>query len=77
MDLFKVIDELREERKRLDYTIKALENIMEGEEIASWVKPSKRRGRKSMSREERQRVSDRMRRYWAARRKKAAQETVS
>ncbi|MCE5308670.1 MAG: hypothetical protein LLG20_13610 [Acidobacteriales bacterium] len=77
MDLFRVIDELREERKRLDYTIKALENIVEGEEIASSVVRPKRRGRKSMSREERQKVSDRMRRYWAARRKKIVEETAS
>jgi hypothetical protein len=77
MDLFKVINELREERKRLDYTIKALENIVEGEEIASSVARPKRRGRKSMSREERQKVSDRMRRYWAARRKRIAEEAVS
>ena len=77
MDLFKVIDALREERKRLDYTIKALENMIEGEEIASSVVRPKRRGRKSMSREERQKVSDRMRRYWAARRKENGEETAN
>jgi len=66
MDLLEIIRQLYEERKRLDRAIQALESMQEtGQPIAR-----KRRGRKSMSREERQRVSERMRRYWAARRSK-------
>jgi hypothetical protein len=74
MDLSKVIQELYNERKRLDSAIAALECVLETEAALPDVKPFKRRGRKSMSPEERGIVSDRMRKYWAARRKKAAME---
>ncbi len=63
MDLYGALRELYEEKKRLDHTISALE--------ASLVKKSapaaKRRGRKTMSPEERLQVSERMRKYWEAR----------
>jgi len=74
MDLLKAIQELYEERKRLDSAIAALESVLENKAALPDMKESKRRGRKSMSHEERQKVSDRMRKYWAARRRKAAAE---
>jgi len=72
MDLLKAIQELYEERKRLDGAIAALESVLNDNGGAPAAKQPKRRGRKSMSRDERQKVSERMRKYWAARRKKAA-----
>ncbi len=74
MDLSKVIQELYNERKRLDGAIAALECVLETEAALPDVTLSKRRGRKSMSSEERRVVSERMRKYWAARRKKTALE---
>lgn len=69
MDLLKAIRDLYEEKKRLDAVIASLE-LMVAAEIRSPARApaAKRRGRKSMSREERQIVSDRMKKYWAARR---------
>ena len=72
MDLLKTIQELYEERKRLDGAIAALESVLEANANSPNSDPPSRRGRKSMSREERLKVSERMRKYWAARRKKAA-----
>jgi hypothetical protein len=72
MDLLKAIQELHKERKRLDGVIAALERTLNDKGVAPEGKVPQRRGRKSMSREERQKVSERMRKYWAARRKKAA-----
>ena len=57
-----MIRELYAQREKLDRTIAALEALGSGE-------PPKRRGRKSMSPEERQRVAERMKRYWAKRRR--------
>ncbi|MCX7008657.1 MAG: hypothetical protein NTY53_15635, partial [Kiritimatiellaeota bacterium] len=67
----KTIQELYEERKRLDGAIAALESVLEANAVSPGANPPSRRGRKSMSREERLKVSQRMRKYWAARRKKA------
>jgi hypothetical protein len=72
MDLLKTIQELYEERKRLDGAIAALESVVEAHADSPNGAPPARRGRKSMSREERLKVSERMRKYWAARRRKAA-----
>ena len=72
MDISKTIQELYEERKRLDGAIAALESVLEANADSTDGNPPSRRGRKSMSREERLKVSERMRKYWAARRKKAA-----
>ncbi len=74
MDLLKVIQELYDERKRLDGAIAALESVLETKAALPDTKGTKRRGRKSMSHDERQKVSERMRKYWAARRRKAAAE---
>ena len=61
MDVNKTLRELYEEKRRLDATIEVLESQL-------GVRPSARRGRKSMSPEERLEVSKRMAKYWEARR---------
>ena len=71
MDLYKAIQDLYAEKEKLERVIASLEEL---QRTAGGVpvlppKPSKRRGRKSMSSSERQEVSERMRKYWAARRK--------
>jgi hypothetical protein len=63
MDIYKAIQDLTQEKKRLDAIIASLETRSNG---AARVKG--RRGRKSMSAEEREAVSKRMAAYWAARR---------
>ena len=74
MDLYKAIRELVEEKKRIDQIIATLEAMLKrGTTVAPDLAaprtvPAKRRGRKSMSAEERRQVSDRMARYWAAKR---------
>jgi 5-methylcytosine-specific restriction endonuclease McrA len=59
MDLLGIIDELRRERDRVQEAIEALEAVS--------GKPLKRRGRVSMTVEERELVSARMKRYWQQR----------
>ena len=66
MDLYQAIQELYEEKRRLDQAIAALES----QGIAATPPPS-RRGRKSMNEEERKQVSERMRKYWESRRQPA------
>ena len=63
MDVDKYLRELYEEMKRIDQTIERLEEL---EHTVS--APVKRRGRRSMSVEERLTVSRRMTAYWANRR---------
>ena len=65
MDLDKALRELHDEKKRLDRTIARIES-----RLATMSEPPPRstRGRKSMSAEERVKVSARMTAYWAARR---------
>jgi len=63
MDLYQAIQELYEEKRRLDEAIAALES----KGIAPVPTP-RRRGRKSMNEEERKQVSERMRKYWESRR---------
>ena len=67
MDWYAAIRELHEEKKRLDRLIAALEAIEKGTSSES-TSGSPRRGRKTMSAEERKQVSERMKRYWAGRR---------
>jgi len=69
MDLLKSINELKEEKKRIEKAIVALESILSGSTAGQ---PAKRRGRKSMSEQERAEVSKRMKQYW---RKKRQQKT--
>ncbi len=70
MDLYKAIQELYEEKERLERVIASLEELQRTTGAAPDVPaPPGRRGRKSMSEQERGEVSERMRKYWAARRK--------
>jgi hypothetical protein len=64
MDLIKTLRELYEEKRRLDAVIASLE----ANSVAQAARSAKRRGRKSMSRQERLKVSLRMKRYWEDRR---------
>jgi hypothetical protein len=69
MDLYKAIQELYAEKEKLERVIASLEELQKS---AGELPPSpaggRRRGRKSMSSEEREVVSERMKRYWASRR---------
>lgn len=67
MDVYKALRELHEEKDRLDAAIEALEGRVKT--LAS-KGPRARRGRRSMSADERAEVSKRMSRYWASRRNK-------
>jgi hypothetical protein len=71
MDLYKAIRQLYEERARLDRVIASLEELQRAAGGDTEEEPPKRRGRKAMSEEERRQVSERMKQYWADRRKKA------
>jgi hypothetical protein len=72
VDLYKAIAELIREKKRLDRRIDALEvTLVNGRTVknrSSSGRVARRPGRKSMGAEERRQVSERMTRYWAARR---------
>jgi hypothetical protein len=71
MDLYKAICELHAEKKRLEDAIASLEQLLEAKtssETATLVGLKKRRGRKTMGPEERREVSERMKKYWDARR---------
>jgi len=66
MDVHKTLRELCEEKRRLDLAIASLEARLK----VNQPKPvRKRRGRKSMSPEERKQVSLRMAKYWELRRR--------
>ena len=70
IDLRNVLKDLYTERERLEHVITSLEAVQQGS--AAGLPPQKKtnRGRKSMGAKERREVSERMRKYWAARRKK-------
>jgi hypothetical protein len=82
MDLFKAIHDLYEEKRRLDEVIAKLEEVLHAQKIDGKVlpaataraEPTKRRGRKSMSEQERIVVSQRMKEFWAQRRQEKSQE---
>ena len=66
MDLTKTIEELRRDKERLERVIASLEELKAP--VAEAETPvRKRRGRKSMSPEERREASARMKKYWAGR----------
>lgn len=69
MDLYKAIRDLYEEKKRLDHVIASLEELQNTPAFLDLTAAEKRRGRKSMNAEARLEVSQRMKKYWAARRK--------
>jgi hypothetical protein len=70
MDLYKAIQDLYAEKEKLERVIASLEELQRNAGDGPVIPPNaaKRRGRKSMSSEERQEVSERMRKYWATRR---------
>jgi hypothetical protein len=70
MELHQLIGKLREERLKLDQVITSLEQL---EKTIAEAKPflSHKRGRKFMDAAGRKEVSERMKKYWAARRTKA------
>jgi len=71
MDLYKAIQELYAEKEKLERVIASLEELQRA--AGSMPVPprgGRRRGRKSMGAKERQEVSERMKRYWANRRKR-------
>ena len=69
MDLDEVILKLRYERKKLDEVIDSLEQLSMAAKMEKAAGKG-RRGRKSMDEPDRQKVSKRMKEYWASRRKK-------
>lgn len=77
MDIERMIRDLKAERDRLNEIIVAFEQL--GKNTISTVS-TKRRGRKFMDKDGRREVSERMRRYWAGKRKErqaAAPKTSS
>jgi DNA invertase Pin-like site-specific DNA recombinase len=69
MDLTKAIRQLLTERERLDRVIASLEQLQETGLPVPSAAEGKRRGRKAMAEDERRDVSERMKRYWAGKRK--------
>jgi hypothetical protein len=70
MDLYRTIQDLYEEKEKLERVIASLEELQRTASLAGAPLPlTKRRGRKSMAPNERREVSERMKRYWDARRK--------
>ncbi len=70
MDLYRTIQDLYEEKEKLERVISSLEELQRTAALAGApLPPPKRRGRKSMAPDERRQVSARMKRYWEARRK--------
>ena len=72
MDIIKAIEELRNQKARIEEVIARLEALTlkrGGQEVSIPVKG--RRGRKYMDPKEREVVSQRMKDYWAKRRKAA------
>ena len=74
MDLFDAIQKLYTEKESLVRAISALEALQHDSQISQAVVRRSRRGRKSMAPEERQEVSERMRKYWASRRQAGKDE---
>jgi hypothetical protein len=75
MDLDRALRDLYAEKEKLERAIASLEELQRASSGNSDapgmpVAGSKRRGRKFMSPDERREVSERMKRYWANRRKK-------
>jgi len=71
MDLYRIIGDLVEERNRVQRLIESLESMQAPGKAAR----PEGRGRKSMDQAARKEVSDRMKLYWAKRRRDALPET--
>ena len=70
MDFSSLLLELHTEKAKLETIIAALEELQQSYSSHAHLHPArKRRGRKFMGTEERQQVSERMKRYWAGRKK--------
>ena len=69
MDLQETIRQLEIQKRKVEHVIAELEQLQGKEGGVS----SNRRGRKSMGSEERQQVSERVKRYWANRREQREQ----
>ena len=69
-DFSQLLRELHQEKARLDRVIATLEELADTRGSNGYARPAlgSTRGRKGMNDEERKEVSERMRRYWAARR---------
>ena len=67
MDLDETIRQLNVRKQKIELAITLLEQLQDANVSGSAVMPSLR-GRKQMGSEERQQVSERMKRYWASRR---------
>jgi hypothetical protein len=78
IDLYKTIQDLYAEKEKLQRIIASLIDLQRGVggDIPLLPKSGKRRGRKSMSDEERQTVSVRMKKYWSVRRHAALAHEV-
>ena len=70
MNIHQAIKELLAEKERLDRAIAHLEGMQK--QRVDGAPTQKRRGRKTMDAEARREVSERMKRYWEARRKNHA-----
>lgn len=69
-ELLKAIRDLRAEKERLDHAIALLEDFAGSPPGDGGIQhAAKRRGRKGMDAKERREVSERMKTYWASRRK--------
>jgi hypothetical protein len=68
MDIHKLIQELHAEREALDRAISSLEELQRSDSNVPLHWNRGRRGRKFMGPKEREEVSARMKKYWAARR---------
>ena len=72
MDLYKAIQELYAEKEKLERVIASLEELQRAAgSLPAPPRAGRRRGRKSMGTKERQEVSERMKKYWANRRKRS------
>lgn len=76
MEIQNVIEYLNRQRAMIDETITCLERLAEGSVVPAPTIPAKRRGRKFMDAEDRQKVSERMKDYWASRRNDRTQPGV-
>jgi hypothetical protein len=70
MDLSKLIQDLNAEKEKLERVIASLEELQRAAGLPVPPTPGsgKRLGRKSMGPEERQKVSERIKKYWASQR---------
>jgi hypothetical protein len=75
MDLYKAIQDLYAEKEKLERVIASLEELQRtAGAVPVLPQRASRRGRKSMNAKERQEVSERMKKYWANRRKRQQEQ---